>query len=92
MLQKLNDKASLMAIRLHLKKEDVKNGLLNGNKDELHEMMGIGTTIAIAAGIFIIMFATMQAFAPEVLEQVKTYFRQILGDAFDGSFTPPTAP
>lgn len=88
MLQKLNEKASLMAIKLHLKKEEVKNGLLNGNKDELHEMMGIGTTIAIAAGVFIIMFALMKVFAPEVMDMVTDYFKKILGDAFGGSFTP----
>ena len=80
MLKNIKEKSGFMAIRLAMKKEDVKNGFLNGNKDELHEMFGIGTTIAVAAMVFLLFYAAMQTFAPVALKQVTDYFTKILTD------------
>lgn len=82
MLNKLNQKANMVAIKLHLKKEEVKNQLLHGNKDELHEMMGIGTTIAVAAMVFGVIYVALQVFAPTFMDTVKDYFNAVISDAF----------
>lgn len=88
MLQKLNQKANMVAIKLHLKKEEVKNQLLHGNKDELHEMMGIGTTIAVAAMVFGILYGALKLFAPTFMTTVEEYFMNVIKDAFTPNVKP----
>lgn len=88
MLEKFNAKANMVAIKLHMKKEEVKNGLLNGNKDELHEMMGIGTTIAVAAMVFGVIYLALQTFAPGFMTTVETYFKSVI----EGAFKPTPKP
>ena len=86
MFKKLNEKVDYLVIRLGMKKEAMEAGILNGNKDELHEMFGIGTTIAIAAVVFLIFLAAMKIFAPEAIGLVTKEFTEIIESGF--KFTP----